>query len=583
MRYRKTAWATLGLAAFAACGGPTSIDDMTNAPPDSADLARAASVVVTLAVSSFPVGDSTSATAVVRDSRGRPLNNPVAWSSTNAAVASVSSSGVVTGVSQGSSSIIASSGNRSGSAVVTVTAPPIGKPGTVIDLRATATSASAAAISFTQVNDGAGNPASYDVRVSQPAITWGTAPSVTNGTCSAPLVGTATNGTMTCTVLGLAPATKYNFQLIAFRGALNTPSASFGSLSNVAEVTTPTASTTPVATTVSLAPTSASIPVGGSQIFVPTVRDQNGATMPCGTLGWTSQNAAVATVNATGSVLGVAAGTTTIRATCGSASGTATVTVTAAAPPPAPNVGDTLFFENWEANSFNKWQDGYKPATQKIISDGGAYEGTRYLDVTYSPGQDGGWLTTFFMPGYDSLYVRAYVKFSSGWTGGTKLLGFMGSRTDNMWSAFGTAGRCPTGTDFFTTSAVTEPNGGTSSLTPPVRIYSYYPGMAREPDGTTCWGRYGDGSEHYYAPTQMSLGTWHKVEFWVRINAVGQSNGAQRVWIDGRLEGEWTGIQLRTSAILKLNSLQLSFSSINPAAQHLYVDDILVLGGKPSP
>lgn len=580
MRIRKTALAMIGLAAFAACSEQASLDRMTNVTGESADLARTTSVTVSLAASSIQVGGTTNATATVK-----PAANTFTWSSNNAAVATVSSSGVVTGVAQGSASIIATSGTKTGRATITVTAAASGKPGAVTNLSATATSPSAVTLSFTQVSNGSGAAASYDVRFAKAPIGWGAAPSVTNGTCSTPVAGTAASGTLTCTVLGLSPSTKYDFQLVSFGGTLNTASATFGPLSNVAEVTTPATTTTPpTATTVSIAPTSASIAIGASQAFVATVKDQNGATMTCSALGWTSQNTAVATVNASGSVTGVAAGSTTVKATCAAVSGNATVTVTAPPPPPPPPTGgDTVFYENWEANSFSKWQDGYNASKQKIISDGGAYQGSRYLDVTYTSGSDGGWLTTFFMPGYDSLYVRAYVKLSNGWTGGTKLLGFMGSRTDNMWSAFGTAGKCPTGSDFFTTSAVTEPTGGTSTLTPPVRIYSYFPGMAREPDGVTCWGRYGNGSEQYYAPTQMSFGVWHKVEFWVRINSIGQSNGAQRVWIDGRLEGEWTSVQLRTSTILKLNSLQLSFSSINPAAQHMYVDDILVLANKPSP
>lgn len=666
MRFPPLVSALAGLALLAACGGSTT-DGVTDVGADTADFARTASVNVSLAAPSIDVGATTNATATVRDGRGRVVSKPVDWSTSNASVATVSSSGVVTGIAPGTATITATSSNKSGSATVTVNAVAVPDPGAVTDLSAAATGSASVTLTFTQVGNGAGAAASYDVRYAVAPMQWGTATSVASGTCSTPLAGTATTGTLSCTVLGLSPSTKYNFQLVAYRGTLGND-ATFGALSNVAEATTsaetvnpvpttvtvaPTStsivvaatqtftatvkdqtgavmtcsslawtsqntgvvainasgvatgvaagSTTvkatcgsasgtanvtvtsapPVPTTVTVAPTSASISAGATKSFTAAVKDQNGATMTCSSLGWSSQNTGVATINSSGLATGVAAGTTTVKATCGSASGTANLTVTAATPPPTG--GDTVFYENWESNSFNKWQDGYKPATQKINTDAGAYEGSRYLDVTYSGSQDGGWLTTWFMPGYDSLYVRAYVKLSSNFTGGTKLLGFTGSRTDNMWSAFGTAGQCPTGTDFFTTSAVTEPTGGTASSTPPVRIYTYYYGMAREPDGVTCWGRYGDGNEHYYPPLQLSLGVWHKVEFWVRINNIGQSNGSQKLWIDGKLEGEWSGIQFRTSNILKLNALQMVFSSISAATGHMYVDDILVLANKPSP
>lgn len=579
MRFPPFASAIAGLTLIAACGGSTT-DGVTDVGADTADFSRTASVTVSLGASSIDVGGTTNATATVRDGRGRAVAKPVEWSTSNASVATVSSSGVVTGVAAGTADITATSSNKSGSATVTVNAVAVPDPGATTDLRATATGSASVALTFTQVSNGAGAPASYDVRYAVAPLQWGTATSVSSGSCSTPLAGTGTSGTLTCTVLGLSPSTKYNFQLVAFRGTLG-GDATFGVLSNVAEATTAAETVNPVPTTVTVAPASASIDAGATKSFAATVKDQNGGTMTCSALGWSSQNAAVATINASGLATGVAAGTTTVKATCGSASGTASLTVNAVTP--APTGGDTVFYENWEANSFNKWQDGYKPATQKINTDAGAYEGSRYLDVTYSGSQDGGWLTTWFMPGYDSLYVRAYVKLSSNFTGGTKLLGFTGSRTDNMWSAFGTAGKCPNGTDFFTTSAVTEPTGGTATSTPPVRIYTYYYGMAREPDNVTCWGRYGDGNEHYYPPTQLSLGVWHKVEFWVRINNIGQSNGSQKLWIDGKLEGEWSGIQFRTSNILKLNALQMVFSSISAATGHMYVDDILVLANKPSP
>jgi hypothetical protein len=187
------------------------------------------------------------------------------------------------------------------------------------------------------------------------------------------------------------------------------------------------------------------------------------------------------------------------------------------------------------------------------------------------------------MPGYDSLHVSYYVRFEPTFADGTKLVALYGSRTDDQWSAMGQAGNCPTGTDFFATMLVTE---GTGTPPGPTRFYSYFPAMSREPDGVTCWGRYGDGSETYTSPLTMSRGAWHRVEFWVKLNTPGQNNAAQTFWIDGVQRGHWSGFSFRNSNVLRLNSVQLTFNrgiSGGATVQRMYVDHLVVTTGRPSP
>ena len=242
---------------------------------------------------------------------------------------------------------------------------------------------------------------------------------------------------------------------------------------------------------------------------------------------------------------------------------------------------DTLFAEDFESGNLSAWEDGVDPTHHQVVSDPAfAQSGSRYLEVTYSTGGEGGWLTHFFMPGYDSIYVSYYVRFPTNWQGGTKLLALYGSRTDDQWSALGKAGLCPNGTDFFGTWLITEVSGNPG----PTRFYSYYPAMAREPDGVTCWGRYGDGSETYVPPLTLSLGAWHHVEFWVKLNTPGQANASQTFWIDGVQRGNWAGFSFRASTILRLNAVQFSFSG-NPtgATRKLYVDHLVVTTARPAP
>ena len=80
-------------------------------------------VVVSLAASASTVGQTTQATAAVRDAANDELTDRVvSWSSGNPTVATVSSAGLVTAVAAGTATIIATSEGHSGAAAFTVTA-----------------------------------------------------------------------------------------------------------------------------------------------------------------------------------------------------------------------------------------------------------------------------------------------------------------------------------------------------------------------------------------------------------------------------------------------------------------------------
>jgi hypothetical protein len=89
-------------------------------------------------------------------------------------------------------------------------------PGTVADLQVTAVSDTSVTLTFTEVDDGTGRPASYDMRVAVGAISWGSASEVTRGSCATPVMGSAIGAKLSCTVLGIAASTGYQSQLVAF-------------------------------------------------------------------------------------------------------------------------------------------------------------------------------------------------------------------------------------------------------------------------------------------------------------------------------------------------------------------------------
>jgi uncharacterized protein YjdB len=107
----------------AATGGKSGTSTITAA------IVPVASVVVSPASASVPTGNMVQLTATPKDSVGNTLTGrAITWSSSATSVASVSSSGLVTGVTIGSATITAATGGKSGSSAITVTAPP--PPGT---------------------------------------------------------------------------------------------------------------------------------------------------------------------------------------------------------------------------------------------------------------------------------------------------------------------------------------------------------------------------------------------------------------------------------------------------------------------
>jgi len=150
-----------------------------------------ASVAVSPASANVQAGQTVQLSATPKDATGNPLSGrTVTWSSSNPAVAAVNGSGLVSGVAAGSATITATSEGQSGTSTVTVTA--VAAPGTVSDLAVSGVTDSSVILAFTEVTDGTGKPASYDIRYGPgPSLSWsGSTPSVTQGTCATPVAGT---------------------------------------------------------------------------------------------------------------------------------------------------------------------------------------------------------------------------------------------------------------------------------------------------------------------------------------------------------------------------------------------------------
>lgn len=223
----------------------------------------------------------------------------IVWTTSAPAIASVSATGVITGVSVGSATITATTGTGAAlvqnSITVNITAPV---PAAVELAPVSATIAvGATQVLTTIVKDAAG------VAITPtPALTF---------TSAQPTVATVSaTGTVTAVATGSTVITA------------RTANGVTG---------TATISVFAVPATVRFTPTSASLGVGATQTFVPIVSDDAGvAIAPTPSLQWSSSLSTVASVTQLGVVTAIAPGTATITATTiNGIVGTATVVVAA--------------------------------------------------------------------------------------------------------------------------------------------------------------------------------------------------------------------------------------------------------------
>jgi len=154
--------------------------------------APVASVTVALSSGSLTIGQTTQATATMRDASGNVLSGrSVTWTSSNTSVATVSSAGLVTSVAAGSAQITATSEGRSGSAALTVNAPaPAPVASVTVSLSSSSLTAGLTTQATATLRDAAGNI------LTGRAITWsssntGVAAVTSAGVVTAVAAGTA--------------------------------------------------------------------------------------------------------------------------------------------------------------------------------------------------------------------------------------------------------------------------------------------------------------------------------------------------------------------------------------------------------
>ncbi len=179
--------------------------------------------------------------------------------------------------------------------------------------------------------------------------------------------------------------------------------------------------------------------------------------------------------------------------------------------------------------------------------------GGRCLRVEAHLGQDtGGGLTKWFEPAA-VVHVRFYTRFDGDCDyvhHFVTLRANKGLRGGERWSGFGGAGNKPAGDERFSTAI--EPWGNWGRWPAPGRwnFYSYWHEMKPSPDG-----KYWGNSFGVPSAAVIPRDRWICVEFMLKQNTPGQPDGEQAFWIDGQLQGHWTGLNWRKTDGLKANAL----------------------------
>jgi uncharacterized protein YjdB len=238
------------------------------------------------------LGQALQVNATVKDQNGAAMNTAVGWSVDDADIATVSATGMITAVRNGSTTVRATAGNATASVTVNVTQ------------QAAAISLSTNTGSFTHL----GQTLQVNATVSDQS-------------------GAAVNTTVGWSVDNAAVATVSAAGVItAVRNGSTTVRATAGNVSATVtvEVSQQPAALAVSTTTVSLTGFGATFAVGA------TVRDAGGHAIPDAVVTWTSLNDAVAAVSSSGIIVSAGLGVTEVTAVVGTLTARIAVSVGAA-------------------------------------------------------------------------------------------------------------------------------------------------------------------------------------------------------------------------------------------------------------
>lgn len=239
------------------------------------------------------LGDTVRVSAGAADAHGNGVPAaPITWSSGSGAIATVDGQGLIRAVGTGATRVTASSGTISDDVDIEVSQAPA-----TVKLQTASATLNAVGRSIqlaAQVSDRNGNP------IAAPVLTW---------TSASPSIA----------------AVDDKGSVVAVRSGVAIVRAASGNAGDSAVVTV-----RQIAGALELSPATASLGTGGQLALAAVARDSGGTSIDGAAITWRSSDTAVATVDNTGVVRGVAIGTARIDASIGGLVASSNVTVTQA-------------------------------------------------------------------------------------------------------------------------------------------------------------------------------------------------------------------------------------------------------------
>jgi trimeric autotransporter adhesin len=229
-----------------------------------------------------------SASALAADGTAMP-DRPITWATSNPGAATVSASGLVTGVSTGTATITAASEGKTSTSAVTIGPAAVAR----IDL----------------------NPATVSVQAGQTQQLTAVVKDARGNVLTGRTVVWTSDNTAVASVNGGLVTTS--------KSGVATITASVGGVSGTATVTV---NPGPPATVTVTAPSS-SVQVGSTMQLTATALDSKGNDVLNQSFLWTSSNTTIATVSSSGVVTGKRSGNATIAAQVGGKSGSVQISV----------------------------------------------------------------------------------------------------------------------------------------------------------------------------------------------------------------------------------------------------------------
>lgn len=269
------------------------------------------SVEVTPEQDTVSEGQAVQLEASVKNGKGQKIKHSVVWSSDDAAVAEVDSTGKVTTLKPGSAYVTATAEGTSKSATSTLTVEEAGPASVEV-------SPSSLEVAVGDTADFAVTVLDTKGEVMDVAVAWNT----TSDSIASVGAGGVVEGTSTGTTSVIA----------SYEGLADTATVTVVDASEVADL--------------DISPDSLDIVEGDTASLTAEATDAHGNVLEC-TITWTSDDEAVATVDGSGLVTAVAVGTTLVVGGCDGAADSAEVAVRAAqvdesssdttSPPPTPS------------------------------------------------------------------------------------------------------------------------------------------------------------------------------------------------------------------------------------------------------